>query len=169
MSHVVRYRDDDGELIEDATSLEEALARLQELHQAGNSSGRIYREVPVRVQTVVHVSVDDPTGEPVESKPAQASPEPAAPAPEAPEAAASEAEAVVEAQSDVEADEPTVADVAAEHALDADAAATDTEDALAPVELPPLPAFFDEPDDAAPPPPAPRRAVAAVDFVARSG
>lgn len=163
MSHVVRYQDDDGEQLEDHTSLEDALARLQELHEVGNPTGRVYREVPVRVQTVVHVSVEETPSAPVVTQDARVATEPVATAPEpvAEEPVVVEPEPVAAEAADSvdEVDETTVAQVAAEATL-------------APVELPPLPAFFDEPDDAPPPPPAPapapRRAVTAVDFVARS-
>lgn len=177
MSHVVRYQDDDGEQLEDLTSLEDALARLQELHEVGNPTGRVYREVPVRVQTVVHVSVDETPSAPVVTQDSRVATEPVSTEPVATEAELVAAEPVVEpvaaepvrvepepvaaepVDSVEEVDETTVEQVAAEATL-------------APVELPPLPAFFDEPDDAPPPPPAPapapRRAVTAVDFVARS-
>lgn len=65
MSHVVLYQDADGERIEEFDGVDLALARLQELHESGNTSGRVYREVPVKVETVVKVTLGDGGGESV--------------------------------------------------------------------------------------------------------
>ena len=59
MDHVLLYTEDDAERVEDLSSLDAAVARLQELHESGNTTGRIYREVPVKVETVVRISVDE--------------------------------------------------------------------------------------------------------------
>lgn len=180
MSYLVRFEHDGEVNVDDVATAEEAVARVRALHESGNPTGRVFREVAVRVETVVHVSIDDapvPAPAVVETAPdvpasAQAPEEVAADEVVVDEAPAGE---VATADEVAAAHEVAAADESPAEGDDTDTSLWDEVDDLPPVELPPLPAFFDEPDEPevaeeqpvqAPPPP-PRRAVTAVDFVAR--
>lgn len=92
MSHLVRHRTPTGEVVtEEVADLETAVARVEVLrNEEGADDVRVWAEVPLRVETVVRVSVDtapppstdrpaEPTA-PAASEPAppEAGPEPPA-------------------------------------------------------------------------------------------
>lgn len=79
MSHVVLYQDADGERVEEFDGVASALARLQELHESGNGTGRVYGEVPVTVETVVKVTLGGSDNEGVMPPPPSMASVPAAP------------------------------------------------------------------------------------------
>jgi len=94
MAHLVRYSTPDGDdVFEDVADLESAVVRVEQLRNDGTATdARVYAEVPLRVETVVRVSVAAHTApEPVTVPPpsdAPASHEPAPPAQETAETAA---------------------------------------------------------------------------------
>lgn len=79
MDHVLLYREGDADRVEDLDSLEAAIDRLRELHEDGNTSGRIFGEVPVRVETVVRISVEEVADDPTAASPPPPAPHDAAP------------------------------------------------------------------------------------------
>jgi hypothetical protein len=83
MAHLVRYSTPTGDdVFEDVDGLESAVARVEQLRNDGTATdARVYAEVPLRVETVVRVSVAPHTA----PEPAIIQP-PASDAPAAPEA-----------------------------------------------------------------------------------
>jgi hypothetical protein len=81
MAHLVRYSTPAGDdVFEDVNGLESAVARVEQLRNDGTATdARVYVEVPLRVETVVRVSVAPHTApEPVTVQPSAAEAPPAA-------------------------------------------------------------------------------------------
>ena len=76
MAHLVRFRTPDGEVVtEEVADLDAAVGRVEVLRNEGVVDDvRVWAEVPLRVETVVRVSVAG--AEPPASAPAPASPDP---------------------------------------------------------------------------------------------
>ncbi len=74
MGHAVHYRTTSGETrLEEAASLEEALAKVERIrNEGGVSDVRVYREVPIAFQTYYKVTVADDEGQQSAEAPAPA-------------------------------------------------------------------------------------------------
>ncbi len=74
MAHLVRYRTSDGEVMtEEVSDLETAIGRVEVLRNEGAVDDvRVWAEVPLRVETVVRVSVATAPNETADSTPASA-------------------------------------------------------------------------------------------------
>lgn len=88
MAHLVRYRSHDGEVVtEEVADLDAAVRRVEALrNEAAADDVRVWAEVPLRVETVVRVSVasaDTPAATPSAPE-AEAADDDAPPAPSAP-------------------------------------------------------------------------------------
>lgn len=80
MPHLVRYSTPAGDdVFEDVDGLESAVTRVEQLRNDGSATdARVYAEVPLRVETVVRVSVAPHTApEPVTVQPSSANASPA--------------------------------------------------------------------------------------------
>lgn len=80
MGHAVHYRTTSGETrLEEAASLEEALAKVERIRNDGGVSDvRVYREVPIAFQTYYKVTVADEDGQQGAEAPAPAAVQPPA-------------------------------------------------------------------------------------------
>lgn len=88
MAHLVRYRSHDGEVVtEEVADLDAAVRRVEALrNEAAADDVRVWAEVPLRVETVVRVSVasaDTPAATPSAPE-AEAADDDAPPTPSAP-------------------------------------------------------------------------------------